>query len=470
MYGNPIKLVALFAILIASLLPAQTNATHVVGADLNYYWLGGNWYQLRLYFYRDCTGISAPSSITLQAYSQSCGLSQNYTLPQVAGSAVEVPPICNLGLSSCFGGSVFGIQEVVYKTTIQLPGNCADWRFSYSVCCRNNAVTNINNPGGSAQYFYAFLDNLNYPGNTSPTFYNKPAPYQCTNNPFCFDMSAFDPDGDSLAYTLVNPMRTATQPVTWLPGYSTQYPINSNPLMTMNNLSGAACIWPLTQGVYSMAVRVDEYRNGNLIGSIIRDIQQNLQWCPCVTPLPVDLLDFSSEYKSDHTVELMWTTGSEFNSDHFVLERSFDSENFEHVGVVSAAGNANSTSQYDFIDDDLKSTHGNIVYYRLTQFDLDGKSKVLKTIAQRIDRNIEPVELLNNPVRDEIRLLFTDAAAGQYEVTLLNTHGRVIKTMDFQKSKGLSIFTMPLNDPSSVLYVNIRTPDNQVRVLKAVQL
>jgi hypothetical protein len=219
-----------------------------------------------------------------------------------------------------------------------------------------------------------------------------------------------------------------------------------------------------------MAIRVDEYRNGMIVGSMIRDIQQNLQWCPCAVVLPVDLLSFTGQYNQDNSVTLKWSTGSEFNSDHFVLERSFDTENFEHVGIVSAYGNSNTVQDYDFIDEDLSDAPADIVYYRLTQFDLDGKSKVLKTIAQRIDRNIAAVELLNNPVRDEIRLLFTDAAAGKYEVTLLNTHGRVIRTTDFQKSKGLSIFTMPLDDPSSVLYVNIRTPDNQVRVLKAVQL
>lgn len=470
MYGKPFKLFALFAILIATLSPSQTNATHAVGADIKYRWLGGNNYQFFVQFYRDCNGIYPPSQITFNISSASCGVNQNYSMPLVSSGGLEIAPICTLGVSTCNGGSVFGMQEFLYRVNITLPANCADWVFSYYTCCRNNAITNISSPGSMGQYFFSYLDNLNFPGNHSPYFVNKPAPYQCTNNPFCFDMSASDLEGDSLVYTFITPMRNSTTPITWLPGYSTPYPINSSPLMTLNNTSGISCVWPLSQGVYSMAIKVEEYRNGALMGTVMRDIQQNLQYCPCVTPLPVDLLDFSSEHRENGTVLLEWSTGSEFNSDHFVLERSFDTENFEHLGIISAYGNSNTVQDYDFIDDNLSNAPADIVYYRLTQFDLDGKSKVLKTIAQRIDRNIETIELLNNPIRDEVRLLFTDASAGNYEVSIIDTHGRVVQSIDYQKSRGLTTFNIPIDSSSAILYVNIRTPDNKIRVLKVVQL
>ena len=452
---NVFKLLLIFSFVLV-FSPKQSQATHVVGADLTYFWVGGNTYQLKLYFYRDCGGVGAPSSITLNANAPSCGFNQNYSLSQVA--AFEVPPQCNLGLSTCSGGSVYGIQEYVYKGTVTLPGNCADWKFSYYVCCRNNAITNITSPGSAGQYFYAYLDNLNVPGNSSPNFVNGPAPFQCINSPFCFDMGAFDPDGDSLVYQMVNPMRNATNSVNWSTGYSTVYPINSSPLMNLNSLTGNVCIWPLSLGIYSMAIRVYEYRNGVLIGSIIRDIQQNLSFCPCMV-LPVSLIDFSSLFnKFDNSIEVKWSTASEQNNSHFILERSTDSRNFDFITNIEAAGNSSVQNDYKYTDHNAGDAP--VIYYRLKEADKDGHEAILKTIAQRNDRNIPFVKLLQNPIENEINLIFSNSSKGSYTVTLLTSQGEKASEFTYTKQEGVRHFSVPLNDANSGMYF-VRVSSNE---------
>ena len=42
---------------------------------------------------------------------------------------------------------------------INLPGPCADWTFSFNLCCRNWAITNIDVPGNTLMYIYATLNN-----------------------------------------------------------------------------------------------------------------------------------------------------------------------------------------------------------------------------------------------------------------------------------------------------------------------
>ena len=80
---------------------------------------------------------------------------------------------------------------------------CSDWIFSFEQCCRNAAITNLQNAAGVGMYLSAKLDNLNYPVNSSPFFNNIPVTQFCVNNQFYYDQLATDPDGDSLAYSLV---------------------------------------------------------------------------------------------------------------------------------------------------------------------------------------------------------------------------------------------------------------------------
>src|SRR5688500_18765741 len=69
-------------------------ASHSSGSDLQYMWISGRTYQVTVSFYRDCAGVAAPPTLTLNANSVSCGASQNYTLNQVAGTGVEITFPC----------------------------------------------------------------------------------------------------------------------------------------------------------------------------------------------------------------------------------------------------------------------------------------------------------------------------------------------------------------------------------------
>ena len=64
------KLILGLIITIAAFTSA--NASHQVAGDIGYECLGGNQYRFFVYFYRDCSGITPPSSLTL-AGTRSCG-------------------------------------------------------------------------------------------------------------------------------------------------------------------------------------------------------------------------------------------------------------------------------------------------------------------------------------------------------------------------------------------------------------
>ncbi|NNF01081.1 MAG: PKD domain-containing protein, partial [Bacteroidia bacterium] len=282
---HALKSFSFISLFCLSLLQAtNSDASHAMGADLTYTCLGGNTYRVTLSFYRDCIGISAPGSVYINVSSASCGENLGVTAFPIAGTGQEVTQLCPTAVSTCNGGVYTGIQEWIYEGVITLPRQCDDWLFSYSLCCRNAAITNIDNPGFSTFYLEAELDNLNFSCNNSPIFTNKPVPFACLGQQFCFNHGAYDPDGDSLVFSLIDPYQTSTTTVTYNGAFTASQPLSSTPPVSFNALTGDVCMTPTAMEVTVMAVLVQEYRNGILIGSVERDIQITVMNCNNTLP------------------------------------------------------------------------------------------------------------------------------------------------------------------------------------------
>ena len=95
-----------------------------------------------------------------------------------------------------------------------------------------------------------------------------------------------------------------------------------------------------------------------------------------ITPLPVELIEFIGiPYPQLNMIE--WVTASEHNSDYYNLESSNNGVDWKTVILKDAAGNSNSKIKYAVSHYDLEE----ITYYRLTQYDFDGKYKTYGPIS-----------------------------------------------------------------------------------------
>ena len=261
--------------LIISFIQTKTEAyaSHAQSADLTYQCIGGNQYQLSLSFYRDCAGANAPNSVNINFSSISCNQNFNATLQPIPGTGLDVTPICQNVQTQCNNGNYPGVQEYIYRGIVTLPAQCNDWVFSFTLCCRNAAINNIQNPGGENIYVEARLNNLNFNCNSSPTFSNAPIPFVCVGQNYCFNHGATDIDGDSLVYSLVAPATGPNTTVIYTAGYSALQPVLSNPPITFNSQTGDICMTPTQLEVDVLSVLVQEYRSGVFVGSVVRDIQ-----------------------------------------------------------------------------------------------------------------------------------------------------------------------------------------------------
>lgn len=308
-------------------LSGEAYASHAQGGDLTYTCLGNNQYRLRLAFYRDCAGVNAPANVNIDISSVTCNQNFSTTLYPIPGTGQDVTPICPQLTTECAGGTYPGVQEWIYEGTIILPQACTDWVFSFTLCCRNAAISTINNPGGQNIYIETTLNNVVAPCNNSPTFSNRPVPFICAGQSYCFNHGALDPDGDSLAYSLVDPLSGPGIPVSFIAPYNATNPLPSSPAVTLNPLTGDICMNPSQIMVAVMAVRVEEWRNGVLIGTIVRDIQVRTVMCnnnlPSITGInntnvysmtacagsPISFNIFSQDPDAGQNITMTWNNG-----------------------------------------------------------------------------------------------------------------------------------------------------------------
>ena len=127
--------------------------------------------------------------------------------------------------------------------------------------------------------------------------------------------------------------------------------------------------------------------------------------------LPVELTQFDGlPYQQWNVIK--WSTDSEQNSSHFDLESSVNGENWKKITTIPSAGNSTEELKYSYIDYNLNE----LTYYRLQQFDIDGKFETYGPIVITRDST-------NKKIVKYINLM------GQ-EVKPENVHGIIIEIYD----------------------------------------
>lgn len=272
------------------LFSLRSHASHVMGADLSYKWLSGLRYEITLTVYRDCASPLPLSPIqNVYFYSISCNAQQDSIAMNLVGpiSGTDISPICQTARSRCRGGTAPGIEKYVFKGTTELSQTCTDWLFYFRECNRSSGIRTVQTPSLECLYVQATLNNVAAPGNSSPRFSNNPDFYLCVNKDININAALSDTNNDRLVYQLVTPRTNLRFPsgpdnnvLRYLSGYSAQSPIRTSAGFNLDSLSGTITFRPteITQTVTALLVK--EYRNGQLIGTIMRDFQIITRDCP----------------------------------------------------------------------------------------------------------------------------------------------------------------------------------------------
>jgi len=297
-------------------------ATHIVGGELRLEHVRNNTYNINLNLYFDEVNgspILIEDRVLVESFDKRTNtFITSYILPMAVNEMVEYEnPTCEI--------AELAVRRLFYSLEIELdPDDYTDiegYYMSWQLCCRNRTITNIVDPLAAGQAFYTEFPPLTRAGtrfiNSSPTLQIPVNTYACVNQPFTFDMSATDVDGDSVAYRLSTPLngfagtlggswgRPAPYPlIDWETGYSLAQVIQGSPPLNINQ-DGVLQVTSSEIGLFAFAITYEEYRDDELIGVVTRDYQMLVIDCPKTgTPVATPLMpDGSGVYNQKDTIE-----------------------------------------------------------------------------------------------------------------------------------------------------------------------
>ncbi len=308
----------LFIFLTSFLFIPKVQSAHIIGGMMSYEFIstsnGINKYRITIRVFRDCQSQGAdfdqPAGISIATSEGSyIKTNENFSNPTKSNlTNLFSNPCLVLPPNVC-------VQEGVYTKIIDLPVINLSYYIIYQRCCRNNSIFNIMNPGDVGATYYTEITPLAQQlQNSSPTFKTIPPIAVCGNFSLQFDHSGFDKDGDSLAYYFVAPIigggpnsfgnncdLTSPSPdclppydsVTYRPPFTSRFPMGGAPAISIDSKTGLLTGLPNAIGQFVVGVRIDEYRNGVLLSSSIRDFQFNVTNCEKVIKASIETDDVS---------------------------------------------------------------------------------------------------------------------------------------------------------------------------------
>ncbi len=140
-----------------------------------------------------------------------------------------------------------------------------------------------------------------------------------------------------------------------------------------------------------------------------------------VTILPIHLTSFSGKRMNSETNLIEWLTTFEYKNQLFEIEKSFDAREFFRIGTEKATNTTTLTS-YSFTDKYATEA----AYYRLKQYDEDGKVNYSKTIfiSNSKQTDFEEFSVYPNPATNEIHFKTTGINnAENLKIVIFNTMG-----------------------------------------------
>ncbi len=170
--------------------------------------------------------------------------------------------------------------------------------------------------------------------------------------------------------------------------------------------------------------------------------------------VPLEMLSFDAE-KKGKDVFLNWQTTNENNTSHFEVQRSTDGKLFFTIGKVKSF-NQRTINSYNFMDKNLPS---GTLYYRLEQFDNDGKSTFspIRSI-EKSDKFY--YEMSPNPTRDVLTINGSADYNMDMTVEIFNETGMQVYQKKQSVTEGAFQHTINMADLADGLYfVNLHLPN-----------
>ena len=246
-------------------MSSSAFSTHLMGGEITAKQIGPLEYEINMVLYRDAFGIDMDQT-------------QQYSIFNQAGQNIGVYDF-NFR-SSVSGDQVsgfpYGVEPYYFRDVITLPYGGV-YRIAWVDCCRNEAILNLTYPLNDNMYLSTTLTAYHSYHNSTPEFLSPPVVYLPVLTHWQYNPLPVDTDGDSLAWVIDNVYRNydgeyATNTSYPCGGWELPYSAPAD-TFSIDHQTGIISWMASTLGNFVASVLVTEFRDGQEIGRVRRDMQ-----------------------------------------------------------------------------------------------------------------------------------------------------------------------------------------------------
>ena len=461
-------------LLFTFLICLNINATHLMGGELIVQNDQPGDYEILLTLYRDTLGIPMQTTQNIEIYNSS-------------GSVVTTIT-CNLDLNAfhpVFGlqnGSVlpffpYGVEVYFFTASFQcaIPG---EYTASWDNCCRNSAIINLPNASSAdMKLFTNFTVDL-VDSYSTPFFMVSPVVFLPMNTPWQYNPLPFDIDGDSLVWSLDVPHESSMAN----PSHGTPIAGYTNPpsvpggQFSINPVTGTISWTASTIGNFVYTVTCEEFRNGNKVGEIRRDMQFIV--LPS-GPVP-QLIDLGSlPLNADGVPYVNATAGDPFSLNLYALDSSVSSIGFHAFGEPFDLLNPMTYTQGPMDNFQTKvslmwSPTANearpepyAVVLRLMNgtFSMDYTIYVyvLENTTSSESEYTSEFEIYPNPSHGRANVLISSTSYGPLHIDIFSIEGKKVYHDIYPVNKGVNEILLFFNLDKGNYVISLGLPDSTIR-------
>ncbi len=440
-----------------------------MGGEITVQDLGSQRYQVTLIAYRDTVGVPIVALASLDFYGP-----QN----QYFSSSVAYDTIISGNRLPMYP---YGVEVYLYTDTVTLPAY-GRWDITWTNCCRNSAIQNLATPLTDAMTLQTSIVTDSLAPNSSPYFLVPAAIFLPLNTPWQYNPLPFDTDGDSLHWSIDQPLKGVNQ---YCAGYVNPPSDTSNPFR-IDPLTGTLSWTANSLGNFVASVLVSQYRNGKWVGEIRRDMQFIVITAHHGFPTWTNL--HSIPVDSNQNFSLNLEAGKPFNLE--ILAKHTDSTRNVYLGAFSEifgltqsnasfiqtknSGSAKGKLSWQPTQTDIRKEPYKVVLRLSDNFFTDDKV-VLLTVSKTIGLEEKPimpdVSLYPNPAKDVLFINVQNTQSQKIGISVYALNGtRVHYSNEIQSNGASNLYALGVEHFAKGAYVVKITGSEGLSISKMVMI
>ena len=169
-------------------------------------------------------------------------------------------------------------------------------------------------------------------------------------------------------------------------------------------------------------------------------------------PLPVTLISFKAAMQNAESVTLNWKTTNELGVAYYIIEKSADGKEFLPLNKTSAKGNT-SINEYVSYDNNPSAA---LNYYRLVQYDIDGKSEILGTEVVNNGNNSSLITISPNPIKGkDFTINIKGGTRKTSFIRLFDLSGKILYCNNLNMSGNNIKVSLPIKPSEGIYLLNV---------------